>query len=418
MSFTVEYKTLFEIRIIHHYFLDNGEQLFDKLDDSTKNDFLTKYHVHDFINIVPTESCDKILKNLNCIYKNTSTGLIVKIQVKKQNDKYVPCIDIDKDVSFRFRLEFIDINFNNYTSLPLDAGKKQIFYFQTRFLEKARKLPFLSQCPFTFAEDEYHAAGDMLVNNKDNPTQLYIAKKATDVAPPSADWINDPLVNSNILFYANKNDLLRVENDFLIFPFQQSNLDIPVSIRNVRNENFKPDYTVRKDNNLTELTVNLKNLPEDVYYINMEPYKKEFPFFLMKEKNAETKGIIEISAQSNNKDFNILNDDNTLKEQIFELRFKNRYTLWKFFGKDFSNNPTSGPHPLTKYGFINVSVLNSNGQNIDELPNPSVHMIKIEYDNTIQQAEESNETNDEKSEEMELQKEDKFYNILSEIYIN
>ncbi len=372
MSFAIIYQTLFEIKIIHHYYLDNGIQLFDALNDNDKNEYLTNYSISDFIKISPTKTCEKILKNSRCIFKNTSTGMIVKIQVKKQGDNFIPYVDLADDIDLRFKIEFKDSLFGNYTSLPLNIGNNQIYYFQNRLIEEAREFPFLSQCPSIYDEDKYHSVGDMLVDDKVNPSKLFIAKAATVSEPPSNDWAEDTLVNGKILFYANKNDLFRVETDKLVFSFQQSDLNIPVSIRNINNVNFKPDYAVLKDKNLTVLTVNLKNLPEDIYYINIEPYQKEFPFFLLKDNDSDIKAIIDISIKSNNTSFNVLNDDKTIREQIFELRFKNRYTLWQFLGENFSNQPTSGPNPLTKYGLINISVQDSNGQNIEDFQTPQL----------------------------------------------
>ncbi len=45
-------------------------------------------------------------------------------------------------------------------------------------------------------------------------------------------------------------------------------------------------------------------------------------------------------------------------------------------------------------------------------------MIKIEYDNSVQAAEEASETDAEKAEELEEQNNEKYYNIISEIYIH
>ncbi|WP_257657866.1 hypothetical protein [Parapedobacter lycopersici] len=71
---------------------------------------------------------------------------------------------------------------------------------------------------------------------------------------------------------------------------------------------------------------------------------------------------------------------NLMYQTVFTLRFKNRYTFWRYIGVDFGANSVSDTTLLlTRQGFIPVKVKDKNGVlTTTELPNPAVQMIKPE----------------------------------------
>jgi hypothetical protein len=69
-----------------------------------------------------------------------------------------------------------------------------------------------------------------------------------------------------------------------------------------------------------------------------------------------------------------------LRSPVYQLRFRNRATHWRYVGKQFNAfSVTTNPMPLTRFGVIdNVSVPDKNGTPVDDLPGPEVTMIKAE----------------------------------------
>jgi len=78
------------------------------------------------------------------------------------------------------------------------------------------------------------------------------------------------------------------------------------------------------------------------------------------------------------------------------VRFRNRFTKWRYLGEKFSNKPEVGPHPLTKKGLVDVSATDGNGNTVEDLPNPNTRMVKTEHP-----------VND-----------NQHYDVISEIYIH
>ncbi|MVM33502.1 hypothetical protein GO755_25925 [Spirosoma sp. HMF4905] len=73
------YRRLFELRLFHHYWLDQGSILFDLLTKQQQEDRLLTYDLRQFLAIAPTSPTEKLLKKLGAIYKNTALGCVVVV---------------------------------------------------------------------------------------------------------------------------------------------------------------------------------------------------------------------------------------------------------------------------------------------------------------------------------------------------
>lgn len=104
------YQQLFQVHILHHYWLDNGRELFDTLAKDLSEQHLRSYDVRQFLAITPTPTTAKSLSGLGCIFKNTALGFVVmapKLTVLPQ------------DMQFEFVLTVKNPDFFNYTTLTV-----------------------------------------------------------------------------------------------------------------------------------------------------------------------------------------------------------------------------------------------------------------------------------------------------------
>jgi hypothetical protein len=115
------YQRLFEVRLLHHYWLDNGLELFDNLSDTQKNSRLLQYDSRNFCTITPTLSTEKKLRSLNGVFRNTALGLLVAIPKATQ---------VADDDEFEFYIQINKADFNNYTALTLAEKKITECYLQ------------------------------------------------------------------------------------------------------------------------------------------------------------------------------------------------------------------------------------------------------------------------------------------------
>lgn len=108
------YKRLFEARILHHYWLDEGSTDFDSLSESIKNKKLINYNISGIIAIKPTPRTTGLLKGIRAVAKQTPAGLVVAVPAE---------ITVPDDSVFSFILEIKDPAFFSYSSMTLQNRK-------------------------------------------------------------------------------------------------------------------------------------------------------------------------------------------------------------------------------------------------------------------------------------------------------
>lgn len=406
MSGTTLYKTLFQVKILHHYFLNKGAEVFDNIaEEKDKIEIFRNYDIQEFLTIAPTESCKKLLKQYRCVFKVTRDGFLVGIKSRKiAADKFKAVFKPGGNLHLSFLISFVDNFFINYTCLPLKRNLKEldgfisqennVYYCHNLTTDSAKKPPFITKIAPKFKNGTAYSAGDILSNSETNPTKLFIAKKITTTAPPSDNWIDDDIVRGKPLQYAGVNDLLPVFTDMIRFNSGLADPDLTVTVTDAQGNNIPAETKFIKDKKgndpgkLIALT-DIHLLNEGFYKINFKDgvFDKTFPFYRL-SKPAEADMIVDLVIKGNTADYTIIDVDNDdtnddddsnndlMKSPVFEIRFRNRATNWQYKGNNFSNNSVTGPHPLTKNGYINATVKDKNGQDVDDLPNPSVKMIK------------------------------------------
>ena len=102
------YARLFELRILHHYHLDDGDKVFDMAVAPER--LLKGYDVRRFFRIQPTADTAQRLAGLRCVFLNTAIGFVVAAP----KDKELPV-----DTLFEFVISVTDPAFFNYTALTL-----------------------------------------------------------------------------------------------------------------------------------------------------------------------------------------------------------------------------------------------------------------------------------------------------------
>ncbi|AVA23122.1 MULTISPECIES: hypothetical protein [unclassified Rhizobium] len=107
---TTAYRRLFEVRLLHHYWLDEGARIFDNLPAVGWQARLLAYDVRSFLEIRPTQSTGNLLRGLGCIFRPTSLGFVVAAP---------KAAAIDQTTALSFAVSVIDSDFFDYTALTL-----------------------------------------------------------------------------------------------------------------------------------------------------------------------------------------------------------------------------------------------------------------------------------------------------------
>lgn len=126
MSFNITYGLLFEVTLLHNYFLNSGEDTYTGMSTDDKKKMLQKFDSNSFTTITPTLETITQLRNYKMVFKSTKTGFRVYIKVK-EIDEFDPYISVPVDLKLDFKITVNDYQFENYTNLEFVLN--QIFLF-------------------------------------------------------------------------------------------------------------------------------------------------------------------------------------------------------------------------------------------------------------------------------------------------
>ncbi|MDZ4153854.1 MAG: hypothetical protein U1E01_22495, partial [Methylicorpusculum sp.] len=77
---TLSYRRLFEVRILHHYWLDQGATAFDLISVPRKKEQrLQDYDVRSLLEIMPSPATVKLLKAHRAVFCKTALGFITAV---------------------------------------------------------------------------------------------------------------------------------------------------------------------------------------------------------------------------------------------------------------------------------------------------------------------------------------------------
>jgi hypothetical protein len=135
------YKALFNIDLLHAYFLDKGEKKYhannanDELSDDEKEESLRTYNLFDFVEIIPNKRTRVVAKNHRILIRNHSKGIrvltsTIKVNSEEGNDvveRYNPVVSLSDDEVFTFFIKTKDSFFLNYSNV-IEKTKNQLYY--------------------------------------------------------------------------------------------------------------------------------------------------------------------------------------------------------------------------------------------------------------------------------------------------
>ena len=297
------YKRLFEIRLLHHYWLDEGATVFDLIPDQEKKDKrLLSYDRRAFLVVTPTATTAKALNGLGCIYKNTALGCVVAV-----SDTVV----MSGETEFEFVVTVPDRALFNYTSLKLQPRVIYEVYYQPedKTYRYKENIPVLA--------NRTGAVRGTGVNKA-----LYLSKEIPVLTDD--DKVESLVRENNSLMQLTSDqpgaDLQELSAQAADFPVFVNQGDIPVITPPAGLTGVPQKGILLSD-----------DIPDNVF------------------------GLIHLAAtRSDDDDFSFINSDGQAKMSapVYQVRLKNRSTIWRYLDKNSGAvvSTESEPLPLTHFG--------------------------------------------------------------------
>lgn len=309
------YSRLFEIRLLHHYWLDEGEKVFDTLPKKSQELRLLSYDVRTLLTIRPTVATTSVLQGSGCIYKDTALGCIVAVPAG---------VAIPADSLFEFVVTVKDSAFFDYTALTLRPQKIHEFAVQSE------------------------QSGTV-----NQPREIKIYRYKENVAVLSNLTGTTRVLNGNTVLFLSR-EIPSLESTDLVESLIFSNNAI---LQLISDEPADPaDQPVALKGNAPDLPVFVNQA--DVRPVAPPPGLSIAPvkgIELSEDIPDELFALIRLSAKpANNAPFNIVDrpDNAEDKYPVFQIRFRNRSTFWQYLKKESGavDQEELKPLPLTNFG--------------------------------------------------------------------
>lgn len=311
-------KRLFEVRLFHHYWLDEGIAVFDHdsfFDQKKKDSRLQSYDVRSFVAITPTERTAKALKRFGCLYKESALGFLITTTNQ---------FAISSDTIFEFIVTVKDPAFFNYTALTLRPQATYELYHQSEHKAYRYKENVVVCSNLTGA-----SRGTALAKS------LFLSKEIPGIA--AGDLVESLILDSSDVYQLTSDQPGALQQKI------DKAIDLPVFVH-------QDDVPVLMP------PPGLAGVPERGIMLTDDIPDKLF-------------ALIRLSAVRNNdSDFSFIDGTGYAKSvpPIFQIHFKNRSTYWHYCDK---NSQTSidielNPLPLTFFG------------NAGQKQKPSVDVVK------------------------------------------
>lgn len=288
---STKYKRLFEVRLLHHYFLDEGQTDFTALPNHKQIKALSAYDCRQFLSIYPAPSSAQSLMGLGCRFCALPTGFTVVAP----DQRVIPAGAV-----FDFTVTVRDHEFFNYTALTL--WKRDIYE-----IKKEERIYRFKENVFLFSNLSGVQTGGKLFLSKPLPTWN-----------PANAWPAEALL-------ADGTDLVQLTGDY---PGSGSPLR-----RVLGPAAGFPLFVHTEDVPPVAPPPGLSGVPARGVEL-----RDEWPRDLF--------ALIRIAAKRpGDPDFSLV-DRNVPDGPVFELHFKNRSTRWRYFKKNDQSFITEEPAPL------------------------------------------------------------------------
>ncbi len=409
MGFSILYKRLFRLQLLHGYFLNHGNRL-ENFEPSNNE----RFKLSQVLEFMPLLKSDRILQGHRMRMIEESNGICCVIRVTEKsangNTSFAPLVPLESPTLLSFGIKIKDPNWSNYTNLRLSPNLPSIFYFSNFAPGGMDQSPNLGLGILDYQTGRAYEMGELVQTD----TSVFIATRTVNQDSPPGEESGPNWEKIQLLSDENRNKYASYKDRVLLpskFRYSFSPLEGVLikegSFSLINSENTevaKIDFN--EEQPITSYSVDFSDVNTGWYTLKVTStsgYKDQKLIYMNDELyDPSLFGVIEIAHQTGLGDLKILEDNgNLLSDEsgnhsfpTFKILLKNRYTYWQyvlFKGQSItlpsvaevkfyepSNNRrlvTKKPQPMT-FTFTEILLQSDDPQtgDINEkilLPNPS-----------------------------------------------
>jgi hypothetical protein len=320
------------------------------------------YDVSPVFSLVPSEDCQRTLRNLRWTARHQPQGLTLFAEVEAiapadPDTDFRTKIPVNRPVRLTFWLVVRDSTFANFTNLPFTQSRNQRFYFSNRsgnfetYLvetdaggDEAVDYLFLSLPLPTYAEGDEYILGQ-LVTRGDSTLEALTYQNAAAATPAAADWATLPLSQ-----YVSAQDLWPIEDVMRSLTIATANPGdtFEFTLTDVSDRQPFSETVTVPDNHppgdAVALSLNFSGQAPGRYRLDRDGTAIDEFVLFPRLAAQKALGLIEIVLDASDPtdpfaSLRIEGEDTLIQPQTYIIRFKNRSTNWRYH--------TQRPHGLT-----------------------------------------------------------------------
>ncbi len=361
------YKKLFDIDILHDYYLKG-------IDEANNSIWPNQYTILNDLEFVPTQECSKILNQFQLITRQKPYGLSIycrALKSKLSENDFSSFIYIPNNLKLTFLLQIKSAYFSNYTNLRITGNGKYLYHFGNHRGHISNSQLYLSSSMPEYSEvppgESKYQWGDMVLHSG----KKYDSIKITDASSRfnARNWMLIDIADASYLTIKDRtpwqSPVLTFESvntnpgETIKFVLTDTNNN-PVDLGNIPNTDQPQDTFIApaKADEKVFYRINLNHIPMGRYKLKITRSASEsnMEFYLIDPlKYPSSFGVIEMfsNVSDSNMDFLEYIESEGSKESLirfkqYTIRFRNRYTHWKFIASDGSETLLETPYPLNK----------------------------------------------------------------------
>lgn len=155
MTFSIKYRPLFQVNILHQFFLNKGTENYFALSEAEKEKRLISYNISNLLTILPSTKSHQKLAGQNMIFKVSNYGFTIMVKVSESNES-VPFVPISEDLEFTFLLKLLNNTFFNFSDLQFENADKLFFFSNKRANTEPGIFPLIKKAgSTTIINDNY-----------------------------------------------------------------------------------------------------------------------------------------------------------------------------------------------------------------------------------------------------------------------
>ena len=194
------FKRLFEVHILHGYYLDHlvwdGAQkpkIYQEYSLDEQNEALLRYNIQNDLGFEPTPATQNLLKGLHMRWAASPLGFFTGIEVERQApDQYLPFQPLPANAVWTFIIRIRNPYLHNFSNHALRPTLPGCYYFTNQPIVAGKTPPVLSAPPPAFDANRFWEMGELISDGAGN---ILCARKRSDqigdfAAFPNHHWAN------------------------------------------------------------------------------------------------------------------------------------------------------------------------------------------------------------------------------------